>query len=142
MRNYDRSRQTRQQAVSADGGLTWADQRHVSEQVEPICQASIRRHSWPEAERPGVLVFSNPASKKRERLTLRASFDDGMTWPVSRLLDSRPGAYSCLAVLHGGDIGILYEAGARSPYESLVFARFPLDWVKTAPEANSPASRE
>ena len=143
MRNYDRSRLTRQQAVSADGGLTWTDQRHVAEQVEPICQASIRRHSWPVGERPGVILFSNPASNKRERLTVRASFDDGLTWPVARLLDPQPSAYSCLAMLPGGDIGILYEAGANSPYENLVFARCPPDWLlNAADETNAPVNRE
>jgi sialidase-1 len=129
MRNYDRAQNTRQQAISADGGLTWEHQRHVPELIEPICQASIRRFSWPEAEQPGVILFCNPASARRERLTLRASRDDGDTWPVSRLLDERPSAYSCLAVLPGGDVGILYEAGANSPYENLVFARCPIAWL-------------
>ena len=129
LRNYDRSQRTRQQAVSADGGLTWSDQRPVPELIEPICQASLRRQSWPAADRRSVLLFANPASFKRERLTVRASFDEGQTWPVSRLLDPRPSAYSCLATLPDGSVGILYEAGASSPYESLVFARFSLEWL-------------
>jgi sialidase-1 len=129
MRNYVPSERTRQQAVSADGGLTWSDQRHVPELIEPICQASIRRHSWPASDRRGVILFANPASTKRERLTLRASFDEGQTWPVSRLLDPRPSAYSCLVKMPDGSIGILYEAGAESPYENLVFARVTLEWL-------------
>ncbi len=129
MRNYVPSERTRQQAVSADGGLTWSDQRHVPELIEPICQASIRRHSWPASDRRGVILFANPASTNRERLTLRASFDEGQTWPVSRLLDPRPSAYSCLAKLPDGSIGILHEAGAKSAYESLVFARVTLEWL-------------
>ena len=130
MRNYDRAQKTRQTAISSDGGLTWSDQRHAGELIEPICQASIRRHSWPAADRKGVILFSNPASTaKRERLTVRASFDEGQTWPASRLLDPRPSAYSCLAVLSDGSVGILYEAGRRNAYEHLVFARFNLDWM-------------
>jgi sialidase-1 len=104
----------------------------VPELIEPICQASIRRHSWPGEDRRSVLLFANPASAKRERLTLRASFDEGQTWPVSRLLDSRLSAYSCLATLPDGTIGILYEAGAKSAYENLVFARVPLEWLTAA----------
>ncbi len=130
MRNYDTTQRTRQQAISTDGGLTWTQQRHVPELIEPICQASLRRHSWPEdAGRRSVLLFANPASTKRERLTVRASFDEGQTWPVSRLLDARPAAYSCLAVLADGTIGLLYEAGEKSPYENLAFARFALEWL-------------
>ncbi len=129
MRNYDPSQRRRQQAVSSDGGMTWTDQRLVPELPDPTCQASLRRHSWPRDGRPGALLFSNPASTRRDHLTVRVSHDDGRTWPVSRLLDPRPAAYSCLAVLGDGDVAILYEAGDRNPYESLVFSRFPLAWV-------------
>ena len=126
MRNYDPGRRIRQQAVSDDGGLTWKDQRHVPELIEPICQASIRRLTWPGSGRQSVILFSNPASTRRERLTVRASMDEGQTWPVSRVLDPRPSVYSCLAALPDGTVGILYEAGDQNPYQSMVFARFPL----------------
>ncbi len=137
MRNYDRAQRTRQSAVSADGGLTWTDQRHVPELVEPICQASLRRHSWPSGARPGVLLFSNPASSKRERLTLRASFDDGATWPAARLLEAGPSAYSCLAVLPNGEVGALYETGQANPYERLVFARLSVEWIRAGGDGAS-----
>ncbi|KAB2673882.1 MAG: exo-alpha-sialidase [Verrucomicrobia bacterium] len=133
MRNYHKSQRVRQQAVSGDGGMVWTDQRHVPELSDPICQASIRRHSWPEPGRRSVLLFANPAGGKREGITVRASFDEGRTWPVSRLLDPRPGAYSCLAILPDATIGLLYEAGDKGPYENLVFARFPLGWLTADP---------
>jgi len=130
MRNYDRAQKTRQTVLSSDGGLTWTDQRHAVELIEPICQGSIRRHSWAAADRKSVILFSNPSSNaKRERLTVRASFDEGQTWPASRLLDPRPSAYSCLAVLPDGTVGLLYEAGRKNAYENLVFTRFNLDWL-------------
>ena len=129
MRNYDKSQRTRQQAISADGGLTWADQRHAPELIEPICQASIRRYWWPGDGRKSVILFSNPASDKRNKLTVRASFDEGRTWLVSRSLDPRPSAYSCLAVLPDRTIAVLYEAGDKRAYETIVFTRFNLDWL-------------
>ena len=117
MRNYDRAQRTRQQAVSDDGGNTWRDQRHVPELVEPICQASLRRLSWATGDSPGVLLFSNPASRSaREAMTLRASFDDGATWPWSALLEAGPAAYSCLQTLTDGTVVCLYEAG---PYREI-----------------------
>ncbi len=129
MRNHDRARPGRRTAISGDGGLTWAEPRLAAELVEPVCQASLRRLSWPEGDRPGVILFSNPASTRRERLTVRASFDDGRTWPASRLLDPRPSAYSCLAALPDGAAGLLYEAGDKRAYETILFARFPLAWL-------------
>jgi sialidase-1 len=114
MRNYDRKQRTRQQATSSDGGATWHNQQHVPDLIEPICQASIRRL------RDGVLLFSNPASKTgRERMTLRASFDQGKTWPWSALLDSGPSAYSCLQVLADGTAVCLYEAAGYREIRAL-----------------------
>ena len=127
MRNYDRSQRTRQVATSRDGGLTWSDQRHDAALIEPICQASLRRYSWAGASRKSVLLFSNPASTNRENLTLRASFDEGQTWPASRQLHAGPAAYSCLVILPDQHIGCLYERGEKHPYESIVLARLSLD---------------
>lgn len=127
MRNYDRSRRKRQVAWSDDGGLTWTGQRHDEALIEPICQASLRRARWPQGDEPGVLLFSNPASEKgRVNLTVRASLDDGESWPYARTLHEGGSAYSCLVVLPDGDLGCLYEADG---YERIVFARFGLAWV-------------
>lgn len=128
-RNYDRAQPTRQVARSADGGATWTDQRHDEALIEPICQASLRRLRWPRGEAPGVILFANPASRRREALTVRASLDDGRTWPAARRIEAGPSAYSCLAALPDGSAGLLYEAGAKSPYERIVFVRFAPEWI-------------
>lgn len=138
MRNYDKAQRTRQQAISDDGGMTWTGQSHVPELIEPICQASIRRYSWSGDGRKSVILFSNPASVKRDTMTVRASFDEGRTWPASRLIDPRFSAYSCLAVLPDHTIALFYEAGELRAYETIVFARFHLEWL--AGEAQEPAS--
>jgi sialidase-1 len=112
---------------SDDGGASWTGQRTEEVLVEPICQASLRRLRWPDGDRPGVLLFSNPASAKdRTRMTVRASYDDGETWEHARLLHEGGSAYSCLVALPDGAIGCLYEADG---YRRIVFARFGLDWV-------------
>ncbi len=82
------------------------------------------------------LLFSNPASAPspgqsrgdRVNMTVRLSYDEGRTWPVSKLLHDDPSAYSCLAVLPDGDIGCLYEGG-ETRYGKIVFARFSLEWL-------------
>ena len=53
---------------SADGGRSWASVELDSTLVEPVCQASLIR-----VDRR--LVFSNPASTRRERMTVRVSAD-------------------------------------------------------------------
>jgi sialidase-1 len=141
MRNYDRRQRTRQIAFSRDGGLTWTDQRDDPALVEPICQASLRRYSWAGEVRKSVLLFSNPASTARENLTLRASLDEGQTWPASRVLHAGPSAYSCLVVLPDGRVGCLYERGAQQPYETIVLARLPMDLLLSAKPAEETSAR-
>lgn len=127
MRNCIRTTKNRQVASSADGGLTWQDQHPDPALIEPICQASIERYRWPDAKEPGVILFCNPASASgRVNITVRASFDEGRTWPTAKVLHPGPSAYSDLAVLPDGQIACLYEAGPERAYQSIVFAGFPL----------------
>ena len=63
------------------------------------------------------------------KLTVRLSYDEGKTWPVSKLLYEGKSAYSCLAVLPDGTIACLYERGEGRYSENLYFARFTLDWL-------------
>ena len=60
-------------------------------------------------------------------MTVRASFDDGQTWPKAWVLHEGPSAYSSLAILPDDRIACLYEAGLRHPYELIVFAAFELE---------------
>ena len=131
MRNYERTVPVRQIAFSDDGGLTWKGQRFDRALIEPICQASIRRHSWPSGGKPGAILFSNPADEKeRIRMTVRASFDEGETWPAANVLEPGFSAYSDLAVLPDGTILCLYESGAERKYGVLTLSRFGLDWLR------------
>jgi len=133
MRSYDPVNKARQSAISRDGGSTWQEQRIVPDLVDPICQGSIRRLFWPQDGSPGVILFANAASQRRERMTVRASFDEGRTWDVSRLINAQPSAYSCLVAMPNGSIGLLYESGPENPYQAIVFATFTLDWLREGP---------
>jgi sialidase-1 len=120
MRNYDRSKTSRQRAVSHDGGATWVDQQFDAALPEPICQASLRADGWNSDGTREWLFFSNPASSSaRVNLTLRLSFDEGASWPLSKVLHAGPSAYSDLAVLPDGRIACLFESGDKHPYECI-----------------------
>jgi sialidase-1 len=131
MRNTAKANR-RAQSLSRDGGETWTVPEFQPELVEARCQASLLRYNWLDGKDSGCLLFSNPASPRRRDLTVRASRDDGKTWPVSRMLHAGPAAYSCLAVLPDKSIGCLYEGGRTNAYETICFARFPLEWLEGA----------
>ena len=133
MRSWDYSKKARVVCFSKFGGLTWTGQRIDENLIDPICQASILRYAWPEGDAKGCILFSNPMSTERERMTVRLSYDEGRTWPVARLLHDGPAAYSCLAALPDSSIACLYECGRKDKYEKIVFARFTLDWLSGGP---------
>ena len=119
--------QRRAVATSRDGGRSWSAVQLDPALIEPTCQASLIRYRWPgDQNRPGILLFSNPASTTRDHLTVRASLDDGRTWTRGRLLEEGSSAYSSLTRLPDGRIGLLYE---RAHYEEIVFTAFALEWL-------------
>lgn len=142
-RNENRSGR-RKVFTTDDMGKTWtAHATNLNALPEPAaCQASqlavensgrIRR----------ALLFSNPnkASAPRALMTLKASFDEGATWPASRqvLYDSRPCAgYSDICQTEDGHIGVLYEG--LNGDENLFFLRIPHD--EFLPSLDVPASTQ
>lgn len=129
MRSYF-GRHCRTQAISYDGGMSWTRPKDVPQLVEPVCQASIIRYSWPDGKNKSCLLFLNPASTtKRHNLAIRASFDEGSTWPYIHTLYKGPSAYSCMTILQDNTIGCLYEAGEKSAYEKIVFEKIRLEEI-------------
>jgi len=116
-------------ATSADGGETLSVAFADRALIEPPAQASILRMSSARTTDRSRLLFANPASTKRERLTVRLSYDDGKSWTLAHVVHDGPAAYSSLVVLRNRSIGLLFERGARSPYERITFARFTLEWL-------------
>ena len=130
MRNHPpRAENFRMVATSDDGGRTWSQAKPDRALVEPPAQASLLRLTTAAADGRNRLLFSNPASARRERMTVRMSEDEGATWPVSRVVHEGPAAYSSLVVLPDRSIGLLFERGDRSPYEKITFVGLTLEWL-------------
>lgn len=112
-------------------GLTFAPTRLDAVLVEPAVQASILRYSWADEAQHGNrsrILFSNPAHPHaRLNLTVRLSYDEGQTWPVARVVDPGPSAYSDLVVQRDGRIGVLYERGNQG---GIHYVSFPLAWLE------------
>jgi sialidase-1 len=82
---------------------------------EPVCMASIIRHDYTvNGQKRSVLLFVNPDSKTiRHHMTIKVSYDDGLTWPTNKkiLLDEwKSRGYSCLTSIDAETIGIVYES--------------------------------
>jgi len=138
-------------ATSTDAGMTWSVVASDPTLIEPVCEGALLRCTWPDGAQKSRLLFSNPASEKRENMTVRVSYDEGATWPVAGVLHPGPSAYSCLAMLSSNLAGCLYECGEKRPYEKIVLARMSLNWLEdtqkkstamTQPSTLSPSTDE
>ncbi len=119
----------RKVSLSRDGGETWSQCVIETQLPEPQCQGSLTRFSGPHDDLQSRLLFSNPNSQDgRKNGTIRLSYDDGKTWPVSKQLVAGTYRYSSLAVLADKTILCLFEQGA-SKTPNITLARFTLDWL-------------
>lgn len=119
-------------AFSNDGGEMWTGWRDEPQLIDPANNgAIIRMDETARGAKARWLLFSNAEHpKERRNVTVKLSCDDGATWPVKFVVDSGPSAYSTIARLADGSLGVLYE---RGPYDRITFARYPMPAGCAAP---------
>ncbi|TBH72285.1 sialidase family protein [Aquirufa nivalisilvae] len=124
-RNQKGDVRTRIAAISSDGGNTWDKTYYETSLPDPVCEGSLLSIGYRQGK--SVLAFSNAADQeKRNHLTLRISFDEGLTWPISHEIDGTSDpikhpdftAYSDIVKLDEDRIGVLYE---RNDYAEIVY---------------------
>lgn len=111
---HARATPRRKQAYSLDGGITFAPPQAHPALVDPACNGGLA--IW-----GGVVACSlldDP--EDRRNLGLRFSRDDGKSWSGSITIDTGAAAYSVVAELADGSLGIVWEAG---DYAEIRFAR-------------------
>ena len=129
-------------AWSRDGGESFSPSLSDAGLPEPRCQANVCRYTFAEDGPPGRgknrVLFTNPANPKkhdRSYLTIRLSYDECRTWPVSKVICEGPSSYSDLCIAPDGTICCLHEKGnidnkGISTYSGdISFARFDLEWL-------------
>ena len=72
-------------------------------------------------------------SRPRRNLTVRLSYDECRTWPVSKVIDSGIAGYSDLTRLPDGTVFCIYERGttngSQTATTALTLFRFDLRWL-------------
>ncbi len=118
--------------TTGDLGKTW--QEHPTSRAalpESVCMASfIRFSSVTDGDKRDILLFSNPATTRgRYNMTIKASLDEGMTWPDryhKLFFEPDCAGYSCMAKADETSVGILYEGGDSA---HLIFEKFHIDEI-------------
>ena len=102
-------------AVTTDLGRSWTVHPSSNSALpEPNCMASlIAAEMNVNGVMKKVLLFSNPDDKhSRTHITVKASFDEGLTWPLDKQLEIYSPecfGYSCMTMIDQNTLGILYE---------------------------------
>ncbi|MFN7920225.1 MAG: sialidase family protein [Bryobacteraceae bacterium] len=126
-------------STSPNGATHWSKPEFHQELLEPICMASMVRLSTVKSHGKNRLLFANPhnldradgkaeAGKSRDRrnVSVKMSYDEGLTWPVNRAIEPGPSGYSDIAATRDGTILLLYERGRG---DALTLARFNVEWL-------------
>ncbi len=114
---------------SDDGGESWKSFSFDTQLPDPVCEGSLLNIGQRKGKE--MLAFCNAADTiSRNNLTLRISFDEGLTWNKNILVEASTEkenmdatAYSDLVKLGKKTIGVLYE---RAGYSQIVFK--PIRW--------------
>jgi sialidase-1 len=133
--------------VSKDKGESWTPPVRNADLPDPDCEGSMIRYTRrDQGFTKDRLLFSNPFSgtpgagsvesdpRGRFNITVRMSYDEGKTWPMTKLVRKGPGAYSSMTVFPDDSVGILLETGETyggyaDHYGKIVFARFNIEWL-------------
>jgi len=111
-------------SISRNGGETWDSSWYDYALPDPVNEGSLLTIGKKGGH--AVLAFSNTAdTSKRDNLTLRISYDDGVSWPQQFVVDRSPSGavhgytgYSDLVQIGRRKIGVLYE---KEEYSQIVF---------------------
>ncbi len=117
-------------ALSSNGGITWDTTFYDRNLPDPICQGSILSLTL-NKNKHALAVCNNNHPQKRDNLTLRISYDNGITWNKSFVINvSKDGyrgdytAYSDLVQINKALVGVLYE---YDNYKQIVFQTVKLN---------------
>ncbi len=128
-------------AISKDGGVTWGERNSWSEIWGARCDADIvRLTSTQDGYDKDRILHTMPNSERRKNVTLWISYDEAKTWPIKKTIAPNESAYSSIAILPDGTIGVYLEEDERFPYR-MYFLNFSLHWLTDGRDKYIPPKR-
>jgi len=131
-------------SISKDGASNWSEPMFDNALLESVCFASIIRLTSEKREDKNRILFVNPDSiegepnpvtnmRPRQNLTVKLSYDECKTWPVSKSIEPGLSGYADLAVGKDYTIYCLYERDCPIEKDwdttAITLAKFNLEWL-------------
>ena len=113
-------------AISGDGGRTWSKPA-PGQTVTPVCCAIERWTLESAGADRNRIVWTGPKGPDRANLAARVSRDEAGSFTSERLISNEPAAYSDMALLKDGSVGVLWE---RGNYQYITFTRLDSDFLE------------
>ncbi len=127
-------------AVSTDSGATWST--NALNKAIPLYSAvdsSFTRYTGgPSSTALNRTLFSRPDNPtSRVNMTVSVSYDEGFSYPYSRVVYTGGSHYSDIATLSDGTILLLYGKDTTSSGfpDKVVCARFDIDWLTSGADS-------
>ncbi|MCL4481880.1 MAG: exo-alpha-sialidase [Bacteroidetes bacterium] len=123
-------------SITKDMGQTWSVHPSSNSALpESNCQASlITAKILINGIPKDVLFFSNPNDKySRAHMTIKASLNQGLTWPTEYQVELNSDdsyGYSCLTMVDGKTLGILYEGTKELYFQKISVAELLGNLIK------------
>jgi sialidase-1 len=143
-RNHDpQTKGWRSWSISRDGGETFTEFGVADDLPEGRCHAAMARYSFPDEESrlPGRVLFLNPSvsvpgggiapHEGRKNMTVKLSYDDCKTWPVSKTVHAGKAGYSDMIVTKDGSVLCAFESGMNVYAEDITLVRFNIEWLES-----------
>jgi sialidase-1 len=137
-------------SFSKDGATGWSTPKFDGALYEPICMAGLVRLSRQPGSDKNRILFCNPdnltvatgketpgRNRDRKNVSIKLSYDEGQTWPVSKSVEPGWSAYSDIAVSRHGTILCFYGRGSKPDFagDRLTLARCNLPWLTDGKDA-------
>jgi sialidase-1 len=147
------SKANRRLITSSPNGISqWSTPKFADNLLEPICMASLLKWNSVTVDGKHPIVFANPDNLTRadgktapglvydrKNVSVKVSFDDGITWKINKVIEPSFSAYTDMACLPDGTLLLFYERGSidgKAIYKTkfLSVARMNLEWLQQSKE--------
>lgn len=126
-------------AISHNKGLTFDDYVERKDWPDPAVNGDIIRYTstLDGYDKNRLLFINDHNSEAKKNTTIKVSYDEGKTWPVSKVIHSGDAWYSTFCIKPDGTIAVYYER-YDNEYFYMDLVLMSLEWITDGADKYTP----